>query len=74
MCRELVAAAPASACGYVTLADALIYDSEGAPDYARAIAVLAEALAIPVQNADDYGVSLRLQRLREESARAGAVP
>jgi hypothetical protein len=74
VCRELVAAAPASACGYVTLADALIYDSEGAPDYARAIAVLAEALAIPVQNADDYGVSLRLQRLREESARAGAVP
>lgn len=67
--RELIAEYPTSACGYVTLADALVHDVAGTPDYDRAIAVLTAALAVPVQDAKDDDVPLRLKRLREERGR-----
>jgi hypothetical protein len=66
VCRALIAESPARACGYVTLADALVGPTDGPRDYDRAIALLEEALAVPVEDAAGWDIPLRLERLREE--------
>jgi hypothetical protein len=73
VCRALLAEFPFSACGYVTLAEALVYPADGPRDYGRAIALLQQALDMPVRDAEDWDVAPRLQRLREERERAGAA-
>jgi hypothetical protein len=65
-CRALIAADPFSACGYVTFAEALVLSADGRPDYVQSIALLQQALDMPVQDAGDWDVASRLEYMRKE--------
>ncbi len=56
---------PDQACGYAELSSALGCSAYGMPDYPRAIAILEQALAYPVVDADDWDLGVRLDDLRE---------
>jgi hypothetical protein len=56
---------PDRSCGYAELSSALGCSAYGMPDYPRAIAILEQALAYPVVDADDWDLDVRLGDLRE---------
>ena len=65
--REMIRAKPDRARGYVGLADEWGFRPRGAsrsPDYARAIALLEQAVAYPVVDGGDWALKVRLEDLR----------
>lgn len=56
---------PDRACGYVSLSDELSYGTRGHTDYPRSIALLEQALSLPVVDAENWDVEARLGDLRE---------
>ena len=65
--RQIIAEFPKCAAGYVGWSDVLADELSGAkPDLDRAIALLEQALAVPVEDAEDWVILERLEDLRQE--------
>lgn len=67
MLTAVIEAHPQKSAGYANLATALTQRSDDAADRERAIALLEQALALPVDDAEDWDLALRLQDLRGPS-------
>jgi len=70
--REIIRKNPRKAQPYAHLSDALAFDrrgDKGPRDFERAIQVLEEALAVPVEDAEDFELDVRIADLREQLAK-----
>lgn len=64
--QTVISEHPDRSCGYAELSTAMGYTMHGMPDYPRAIAILEQALAYPVVDADDWDLDVRLDDFREK--------
>ena len=64
--QSIIREYPALSCGYAELSTAMGYTTHGTPNYPRAIAILEQALAFPVVDAEDWDLEVRLDDFREK--------